>query len=73
VAASAASKSSHAGDVLDDAVACVVPDVHAKGEVRLDFHGQVRLLQVCALAACPHRHLFKLNPHGCRALARLYR
>jgi hypothetical protein len=50
-----------------------LPDVHAKGEVRLGFHGQVRLLQVCALAACPHRHLFKLRPHGFRALARLCR
>jgi len=30
-------------DVLDDAVACVVPDVHAEGEVRLGFHGQVPL------------------------------
>ncbi len=29
------------GDVLEDAVACVVPDVHAEGEVRLGFHGQV--------------------------------
>jgi hypothetical protein len=37
------------------------------------FHGQVRLLQVCALAACPHRHLLKLRPHGFRALARLCR
>jgi len=33
----------HASDVLDDAVAGVVPDVHAEGEVRLGFHGQVRL------------------------------
>jgi hypothetical protein len=33
----------HASDVLDDAVAGVVPDVHAKGEVRLGFHGQVPL------------------------------
>jgi len=30
-----------AGNVLDDAVASVVPDVHAEGEVRLGFHGQV--------------------------------
>jgi hypothetical protein len=27
----------------DDAVASVVPDVHAESEVRLGFHGQVRL------------------------------
>jgi hypothetical protein len=33
----------HASDVLDDAVAGVVPDVHAEGEVGLGFHGQVRL------------------------------
>jgi hypothetical protein len=33
----------HASDVLDNAVAGIVPDVHAKGEVRLGFHGQVRL------------------------------
>jgi hypothetical protein len=26
--------------VLDDAVASLVPDVHAKGEVRLGLHGQ---------------------------------
>jgi hypothetical protein len=30
-------------DMLNDAVAAVVPDVHAEGEVRLGFHGQVRL------------------------------
>jgi hypothetical protein len=30
-----------------------LPDVHAKAEVRLGFHGKVRLLQVCTLAACP--------------------
>src|SRR5262249_25826970 len=30
-------------DVLDDAVAGVVPDVHAEDELRLGFHGQVRL------------------------------
>jgi hypothetical protein len=30
-------------DVLDDAVACIVPDVHAEGEVRLGFHGQAPL------------------------------
>jgi hypothetical protein len=29
--------------VLDDAVASVVPDVHAEGEVRFGFHGQARL------------------------------
>jgi hypothetical protein len=29
--------------MLDNAVAAVVPDVHAEGEVRLGFHGQVRL------------------------------
>ena len=33
----------HASDVLDDAVACVVPNIDAKGEVGLGFHGQVRL------------------------------
>ena len=33
----------HASDVLDDAVAYVVPDVHAEGEVRLGFHGQAPL------------------------------
>jgi hypothetical protein len=31
------------GNVLDDAVASVVPDVHAEGEVRFGFHGQARL------------------------------
>jgi hypothetical protein len=31
------------GDVLDNAVAGVVPDVHAEGKMRLGFHGQVRL------------------------------
>jgi hypothetical protein len=30
-------------NVLDDADACVIPDVHAEGKVRLGFHGQVRL------------------------------
>jgi hypothetical protein len=31
-------------DVLDDAVACVVPDVRAKSEMRLGLHrGQIRL------------------------------
>ena len=30
----------HAGDVFDDAVACVVPDVHAKGEVCLGLQGK---------------------------------
>jgi hypothetical protein len=34
----------HANNVLDDAVAGVVPNVHAKGEVRLGLHwGQVLL------------------------------
>ena len=33
----------HSGDVLNDAVACVVPDVDTEGEVRLGLHGQVRL------------------------------
>jgi hypothetical protein len=33
----------HASDMLNDAVARVVPDVHAEGEVRLAFHGQARL------------------------------
>jgi ATP-dependent DNA ligase len=32
-----------AGDVLDDAHAGVVPNIHAKSEVGLGFHGQVRL------------------------------
>jgi hypothetical protein len=31
------------GDVLDDAVASIVPDIHSEGEVRLGFHGQGRL------------------------------
>jgi ATP dependent DNA ligase domain len=31
------------GDVLDDAHAGVVPNIHAKSEVGLGFHGQVRL------------------------------
>jgi hypothetical protein len=31
----------HASDVLHDAVAGVVPNVHAEGKVRLGFHGQV--------------------------------
>jgi hypothetical protein len=29
--------------MLNDAVAFVIPDVHAEGKVRLGFHGQVRL------------------------------
>src|SRR5262245_275375 len=33
----------NASDVLDDAVATVIPDVHAEGEMRLGFHGQVPL------------------------------
>jgi hypothetical protein len=33
----------HASNLLDDAVACGVPDVHAEGKVRLGLHGQVRL------------------------------
>jgi hypothetical protein len=33
----------HAGNVLDDAVASLVPDVHAESEVRLGLHGQARL------------------------------
>src|SRR5262245_30139739 len=33
----------NASDVLDNAVATVIPDVHAEGEMRLGFHGQVRL------------------------------
>ena len=33
----------YTSDVLDDAVAGVVPDVHAESEVCLGFHGQVRL------------------------------
>src|SRR5262245_23390108 len=33
----------NASDVLDNAVASVVPHIHAEGEVRLGFHGQVRL------------------------------
>jgi hypothetical protein len=33
----------NAGDVLEDAVARGVPYVNAEGEVRLGFHGQVRL------------------------------
>jgi bifunctional non-homologous end joining protein LigD len=33
----------HASNVLDDAVASLVPDVHAEGEVRLGLHGQARL------------------------------
>jgi hypothetical protein len=31
----------HASNVLDDGVASLVPDVHAKGEVGLGLHGQV--------------------------------
>jgi hypothetical protein len=30
----------HASNVFDDAVASLVPDVHAEGEVRLGLHGQ---------------------------------
>jgi hypothetical protein len=33
----------YASDMLDDAVAGVVPDVHAEGEARLGLHRQVRL------------------------------
>jgi hypothetical protein len=33
----------HASDVPDNAVAGVVPNIHAKGEVRFGLHGQVRL------------------------------
>jgi hypothetical protein len=33
----------NASNVLDDAIACVVPDVDAEGEMRLGLHGQVRL------------------------------
>src|ERR1700756_2386532 len=33
----------HACKVLDDAVACVIPVVHAEGDICLCFHGQVRL------------------------------
>jgi hypothetical protein len=33
----------NASDVLNDAVAYVIPDVHTEGEVRLGLHGQVRL------------------------------
>jgi hypothetical protein len=33
----------HASNVLDDAGAGLVPDVHAEGEVRLGLHGQARL------------------------------
>ena len=29
--------------MLNDAVAAVVPDIHAESEVRLGFHGQVPL------------------------------
>src|SRR5258708_28563650 len=50
----------HAGDVLNDAAAGVVPDVHAEGEVRLGFHGQARLdspwpgtiYTLCCYVAC---------------------
>src|SRR5258708_5439289 len=49
-----------AGDVLHDAVAGVVPDVHAEGEVRFGFHGQARLdspwpgtiYTLCCYVAC---------------------
>jgi hypothetical protein len=33
----------HASNVLDDAGAGLVPDVHAEGEVRLGLNGQARL------------------------------
>ena len=36
-------RSVYAGNVLDDAVASVVPDVHSEGKVGLGLHGQARL------------------------------
>src|SRR5947209_3647761 len=57
----------HASDMLNDAVACVIPDVHAEGEVDLGLHGAspTRL----ALARTP-RYLYPLS---LRSLPRLLR
>jgi hypothetical protein len=56
----------NARDVLDDAVACVVPDVHAEGEMRLGFHGQVH-------STCPGPLLFIPHVVASRSLPRLLR
>jgi hypothetical protein len=55
-------------DMLNDAVACVVPDVHAEGKMRLGLHrGQIRLDW-----PAPPRYLY-LHVVASRSLSRLLR
>src|SRR5262249_24243851 len=57
----------HASDVLDNAVACVVPDIHAKSEMGLGLHrGQIHW-------AGPRPALFITHVVASRSLPRLLR
>jgi ATP-dependent DNA ligase len=56
----------HASDVLNDAVAAVVPDVHTEGEVRLGFLDKSH-------STCPGPLLFIPHVVASRSLSRLLR